>query len=60
VVAKRATSTYRPGFRGWVKVKNRDYWRAGEERELMARRRTTRSSRQASGVEKVENLLRVL
>jgi bifunctional non-homologous end joining protein LigD len=27
VVAKRLASTYRPGGRGWVKVKNRRYWR---------------------------------
>ena len=34
VVAKRRDSFYRPGERGWVKVKNRSYWRFGEEREL--------------------------
>jgi bifunctional non-homologous end joining protein LigD len=33
VVAKRRDSTYRPGERGWIKVKNRDYWRFGRERE---------------------------
>src|SRR5581483_2862753 len=27
LVAKRLRSPYRPGERGWVKVKNRDYWR---------------------------------
>jgi bifunctional non-homologous end joining protein LigD len=27
VVAKRRTSRYRPGERGWVKTKNRSYWR---------------------------------
>jgi bifunctional non-homologous end joining protein LigD len=27
IVAKRRSSRYRPGERGWVKVKNRDYWR---------------------------------
>jgi len=26
--------TYRPGERLWLKVKNRDYWRFGQEREL--------------------------
>jgi bifunctional non-homologous end joining protein LigD len=33
VVAKRRTSTYRPGERGWVKTKNRGYWRYDLERE---------------------------
>jgi bifunctional non-homologous end joining protein LigD len=28
VVAKRLRSSYRPGKRGWIKVKNRHYWRA--------------------------------
>jgi bifunctional non-homologous end joining protein LigD len=27
VIAKRWTSPYRSGERGWVKIKNRDYWR---------------------------------
>lgn len=27
VVAKRSASTYRPGQRGWIEVKNRGYWR---------------------------------
>jgi bifunctional non-homologous end joining protein LigD len=35
VVAKRRDSLYRPGERGWVKVKNRGKWRFGEERELV-------------------------
>lgn len=39
VVAKRRDSLYRPGDRGWVKVKNRGYWRFGEERELAQSRR---------------------
>jgi hypothetical protein len=39
VVAKRATSIYRPGFRGWVKIKNRDYWRL-EVRHMIGRARS--------------------
>lgn len=39
VVAKRRDSLYRPGDRGgWVKVKNRNYWRFGQEAELAGRR----------------------
>jgi bifunctional non-homologous end joining protein LigD len=41
IVAKRRSSTYRPGERGWVKVKHRDYWRFGQELELARRRRAT-------------------
>ena len=33
VVAKRRSSAYRPGERGWVKTKNREYWRYEMERE---------------------------
>jgi bifunctional non-homologous end joining protein LigD len=33
VVAKRVDGRYRPGQRGWVKIKNRDYWRYEIERE---------------------------
>jgi hypothetical protein len=33
VVAKRRSGRYRPGERGWVKIKNRDYWRYEIERE---------------------------
>jgi bifunctional non-homologous end joining protein LigD len=32
----------KPGERGWVKVKKRNYWRFGEERELAASRRRGR------------------
>jgi ATP-dependent DNA ligase len=39
-VAKRRDSLYRPGEHGWIKVKNRGYWRFGEEREHIGRRRT--------------------
>jgi bifunctional non-homologous end joining protein LigD len=38
IVAKRADAPYRPGERGWVKVKHREYWRSGEEREFARRR----------------------
>ena len=31
IVAKRLSGRYRPGEREWIKVKNRDYWRYGEE-----------------------------
>jgi bifunctional non-homologous end joining protein LigD len=34
VVAKRLSDRYRPGERGWLKVKHRTYWRFGQEREL--------------------------
>ena len=27
IVAKRLSSSYRPGEREWLKVKNGDYWR---------------------------------
>jgi bifunctional non-homologous end joining protein LigD len=33
VVAKRRRSRYIPGDRGWIKIKNRDYWRYEIERE---------------------------
>ena len=33
VVAKRRSGRYRPGERGWVKTKNRSYWRYEMERE---------------------------
>jgi bifunctional non-homologous end joining protein LigD len=31
IVAKRRSDRYRPGERGWVKVKHRHYWRFGQE-----------------------------
>jgi len=43
VVAKRLDSRYRPNERGWVKVKNPDYWRRDLEREAMQRSREHRS-----------------
>jgi ATP-dependent DNA ligase len=33
VVAKRLNAVYRPGERGWIKTKNRNYWRYELERE---------------------------
>ena len=43
VVAKRLDSRYRPGERGWVKVKNRDYWRYELERESAINKRRPRA-----------------
>jgi bifunctional non-homologous end joining protein LigD len=40
VVAKKRSESYRPGERGWVKVKHRGYWRFGLEREGLQRSRT--------------------
>lgn len=37
VVAKKLSSRYRPGERGWVKVENRAYWRRDLEIEAMQR-----------------------
>jgi ATP-dependent DNA ligase len=37
VVAKNHSSLYRPNDRGWVKVKNPNYWRPDAELEAMAR-----------------------
>lgn len=42
VVAKRKGSRYRPAERGWVKIKNRDYWRYDMERESAMKSRRTR------------------
>jgi len=39
VIAKKRTERYRPGERGWVKTKHRDYWRCGQEFEFVRRRR---------------------
>src|SRR4051794_1726997 len=40
VVAKRRSSRYAPSARGWIKTKNRDYWRYELEREGAIRSRT--------------------
>src|SRR4051812_4137184 len=42
VVAKPRVSTYRPGARDWLKIKNRAYWRFGQELELAQSRRRVR------------------
>ena len=39
IVAKRLTDPYKPGERGWVKIKNRAYWRFAQERDARARQR---------------------
>jgi bifunctional non-homologous end joining protein LigD len=39
IVAKRRSGIYRPGYRGWTKVKNLRYWRRDSEIEHMQRRR---------------------
>jgi len=46
IVSKRLSSRYRSGERGWVKVKNPNYWRRDAEREAMqrARKRKQRSA----------------
>src|SRR5262245_35701393 len=42
VVAKRRSGRYQPGERGWVKTKNRDYWRYEMEREGALKSRRVR------------------
>jgi bifunctional non-homologous end joining protein LigD len=42
VVAKRRSGRYVPGGRGWIKTKNRDYWRYEMERESAISQRRTR------------------
>jgi|tagenome__1003787_1003787.scaffolds.fasta_scaffold19948670_1 bifunctional non-homologous end joining protein LigD len=42
IVAKRRDGIYRPGERGWIKIKNRDYWRFGQELELAQASRRVR------------------
>jgi ATP dependent DNA ligase-like protein len=37
IVAKKRNSLYRPGYRGWAKVKNPGYWRRESEMEHMQR-----------------------
>jgi bifunctional non-homologous end joining protein LigD len=37
VVAKRRAQRYRPGERAWIKTKNKDYWRYGQELEAVGR-----------------------
>jgi bifunctional non-homologous end joining protein LigD len=47
VVAKKRTSLYRTGERGWIKKKNPDYWRRDSVIEAMQRSRQQRSRRLA-------------
>jgi bifunctional non-homologous end joining protein LigD len=42
IVAKRRDGRYRPGERGWTKIKNRNYWRYEMERESAINRRRPR------------------
>jgi bifunctional non-homologous end joining protein LigD len=42
VVAKNHSSLYRPNDRGWVKVKNPNYWRRDAEREAIVRKQERR------------------
>jgi bifunctional non-homologous end joining protein LigD len=48
VVAKRDRDPYRPGERGWVKVKNRETVRFAEERDGVGRRARQRVASAAS------------
>jgi bifunctional non-homologous end joining protein LigD len=45
LVAKPLGSLYKPGERGWLKVKNKAYWEYTLEREAMAERRPKSGSR---------------
>jgi bifunctional non-homologous end joining protein LigD len=45
VVAKKRDGIYRPGYRGWTKIKNPTYWRRDSELELVGRRRARWTSR---------------
>jgi ATP-dependent DNA ligase len=47
VVAKKLSSRYQPGERGWIKLKNPNYWRRDAEREAMARKHERRARRGA-------------
>jgi bifunctional non-homologous end joining protein LigD len=38
IVAKRIDGRYRPGYRGWLKIKNREYWRYELEHESATNR----------------------
>ena len=44
LVAKKLDSRYRPGERGWIKLKNPNYWRRDAEREAMQGRASARRS----------------
>jgi ATP-dependent DNA ligase len=38
IVAKKRNGIYRPGYRGWTKLKNPGYWRRESEIGLVQRR----------------------
>lgn len=42
IVAKRSDERYRPGERGWLKVKNRAYWRRPQELAIATQKRRQR------------------
>jgi bifunctional non-homologous end joining protein LigD len=42
IVAKRVDNRYMPGYRGWTKIKNRNYWRYALERESAINKRRPR------------------
>jgi ATP-dependent DNA ligase len=42
LVAKRVDSRYIPGYRGWTKIENRNYWRYDLEREAAFSQRRPR------------------
>jgi ATP-dependent DNA ligase len=44
VIAKRTNGPYRPGERDWIKVKNRGYWRFGDEHASVRRTPASRST----------------
>jgi ATP-dependent DNA ligase len=46
-IAKRLASRYRPGDRGWVKIKNPACWRREPEREAMRKSAERRARRVA-------------
>jgi ATP-dependent DNA ligase len=60
VVAKRRLEPYRPGERAWIKVKNRAYWRHGEEieslRKSIERRRRRRSATETAATRRAPPL----
>jgi ATP-dependent DNA ligase len=41
IVAKKRSEPYRPGERGWIKVKHRHYWRFVQELERAKGRQRT-------------------
>jgi len=53
IIAKKRSSRYRPGDRGWIKVKNRNYWRRDSELEAMQRSAERRAARGRSPAPKL-------